>query len=114
MFILMSIKPACLNKTTSPFVKSDGSLLPCCWASTSSDTIKFLGKEKYLQLNLYHHTVDEIYSSDAYKLIKSKILSENPFDICKRWCNEVKKSQRQYNLIDSSETDDYINKYIVL
>ena len=110
----MSIKPACLNKTTSPFVKSDGSLLPCCWASTSSDTIKFLGKEKYLQLNLYHHTVDEIYSSDAYKLIKSKILSENPFDICKRWCDEVKKSQRQSNFIDSSETDDYINKYIVL
>jgi hypothetical protein len=110
----MSIKPACLNKTTSPFVKSDGSLLPCCWASTSSDTIKFLGKEKYSQLNLYHHTVDEIYSSDAYKLIKSKILGENPFDICKQWCNVLRRSQRQDYFIDSSEIDDYINKYITL
>ena len=110
----MSIKPACLYKTTSPFVKSDGSLLPCCWASTSSDTIEFLGKEKYSQLNLYHHTVDEIYSSDAYRLIKSKILSENSFDICKRWCNAERRSQRQDYLIDSSEIDDYINKYIIL
>jgi hypothetical protein len=110
----MSITPACLNKTTSPFVKSDGSLFPCCWASTNPDIMKFLDKEKYSQLNLYHHTVDEIYSSDAYKLIKSKILSENPFAMCKLWCSTTRKLERQDGSVDSSEIDDYINKYIRL
>lgn len=107
----MSINPACINKTEPPFVKSNGSLLPCCWASSNPDIPVFLGEEKYSQLNMHYYSVDEIYSSDAYRLIKSKMLSEDPFDICKRYCGVPTEKQ---DIVDPSEIDDHINKYISL
>lgn len=82
------INPACLNKTTTPFIKADGTYLPCCYASTNPDLIDYLKPELYSELNLNLYTVEEIANSTATKLLEEKILSDSPFDICKRHCRQ--------------------------
>ena len=85
------INPACLNKTTTPFIKADGTYLPCCYASTNPDFVDYLKPELYSELNLNLHSVEEIANSTATKMLTEKMLSDSPFNICKRHCSKEKQ-----------------------
>jgi len=82
------LDPSCFNNTTAPFIKADGTYLPCCWASTNPEIRIFLGPNLYQQLNLNSFGLEEIKNSDATRLIIEKISSNEPFTICKNTCSK--------------------------
>ncbi len=103
------IRPLCQVGETEMYVDANGDVYPCCWSVGESRPGGSFEKAypNGTDLNLNHHTIDEILSSEAWTRLMFIVRTTSTApSLCQRTCGADNNQGRPTRIMKVIEPDE--------